>query len=444
MKRSTQTRIIAALFIAFFSVANLNAATYTTMNNGNFNDIINVWSLDGGFTSCGCAPANPTIGNDLVINHNIVLVGNLSINVGSNLTLSSGGSISGPFDLTCWNPGSQIDIMGIVSTKRLIVDLSGIISVTGGIVSCTGLVGIGSGTLNIVNGYVEGAGPQIASAAGVVNLSGSAKLYGVSSNLTNDGTINIDATSCMQSNGNIKNNGTGIINGTGSVNSGGNINNSGTWDVLIKWCALGTGLGLPSPEDCAGSDAICNAITILPIELVSFTVEAVQKNYIQLDWATASESNNSHFILFSSQDGREWKNLGRIEGVGNSTITSRYSFQDFDVRYGATYYKLIQYDFDNESSESDVISVLINGEQEQISVYPNPIKNYNVLTIANLEKSIGQINILNISGQVIATKDVEGYSSIAQVQITDLLPGIYFVKVEQLGAFKTTRLVITE
>ena len=62
-----------SFLIGLFIIGSLNAATYTTMNSGDWNDVVNVWSLDGGLTPCGCTPGGTSSGNDIEVNHPLTL-----------------------------------------------------------------------------------------------------------------------------------------------------------------------------------------------------------------------------------------------------------------------------------------------------------------------------------------------------------------------------------
>jgi len=439
MARTTLNRIITLFIITLFS-CNVNAANYVTINNGNWNDIINVWSTDGGITPCGCSPGTPIGNNNIVINHDVVMTTNLVFDNGS-VTVNAAGTLTGGKNINTWN--NTFDVYGFVSIGKYnqgalansnmhpgaILFASGAFEIVNGIFTMNGAL-VNSGRLGIY-------GP------GTLNLTNSSRYLVVSGNAVNEGMLNIGPLSCMSSNGNWKNNGTGTVAGSGSLNSGGNLQNFGTFSMATAWCAQGAAMGLPTPEDCTTSDGICNAIT-LPVELVNFFAEPVEKDYIEIFWETASENNSSHFIIESSQDGKNWEEVGIVDAAGNSTEANYYSLEDYNVNYGITYYRLIQVDNDSRTFESDIISVLIEGEEVEIGVYPNPIRNNEMLTITNLEESPGQINVLNLSGQIIESQDIDGNAPTAKLLLRNLNPGVYFVNIEQLGNIKTKRLVITE
>ena len=56
----------------------------------------------------------------------------------------------------------------------------------------------------------------------------------------------------------------------------------------------------------------------LPVELLAFTARA-QNGYVQLEWTTATEVNNDHFILERSSNGSAFETIGRVEGQGTTT-----------------------------------------------------------------------------------------------------------------------------
>ena len=65
----------------------------------------------------------------------------------------------------------------------------------------------------------------------------------------------------------------------------------------------------------------------LPVELTYFSAEA-DGNRITLNWQTASETNNSHFLVQRRTDKGDFENVGRKEGFGTSYEAHTYRFQD--------------------------------------------------------------------------------------------------------------------
>jgi hypothetical protein len=68
-------------------------------------------------------------------------------------------------------------------------------------------------------------------------------------------------------------------------------------------------------------------------------------NSNKLIWSTASESNSSHFILESSQDGNIWYPIcDPIKSRQNAITDTTYSFLHNSPQLTVNYYYLVQYD----------------------------------------------------------------------------------------------------
>jgi hypothetical protein len=114
---------------------------------------------------------------------------------------------------------------------------------------------------------------------------------------------------------------------------------------------------------------------VVPVELVSFKAEVVQ-NSIQLNWQTATETNNMGFDIERSMDGTNYEVIGFIKGKGTCTENTDYSYIDQSLpSFGTVYYRLKQFDFDGTTEYSHVIEVeyaALPTEFELSQNYPNP------------------------------------------------------------------------
>ena len=108
--------------------------------------------------------------------------------------------------------------------------------------------------------------------------------------------------------------------------------------------------------------------------------------------------------------------------IKNSTKKIDYEVADPNVKFGKTiYYKISQYDFDNKSNFTEIISV----ESEPILnvFYGNSLINYTLN-----KKGKQQLNIYNLNGQLLYKETVEGSGSIPWDK-----PGFYIIEIPQLG-----------
>jgi len=96
----------------------------------------------------------------------------------------------------------------------------------------------------------------------------------------------------------------------------------------------------------------------LPVELTEFTGTKYSE-YNVLGWQTASEHNNSHFILERTTTGDFTENdvIHITAGAGNSTQLLDYNFVDTDAPAAINYYRLTQVDHDGNFKQYGPISV---------------------------------------------------------------------------------------
>ena len=108
-----------------------------------------------------------------------------------------------------------------------------------------------------------------------------------------------------------------------------------------------------------GSTSTFNPLTgagALPIQLISFNGEK-QKNYNVINWSTASEKNNNYFTVEKTKNGKEFYEVGRINGAGNSNHLNSYTLSDLNVEKVINYYRLVQTDLNGIKEYTKLISI---------------------------------------------------------------------------------------
>jgi len=264
--------------------------------------------------------------------------------------------------------------------------------------------------------------------------------------------VNIDATNCNS-----------IMSTSGILNCGAGIQ----YNVLPKFVNASNGdfrLKSTSPAIDAGDNAPVNnnnimndldgyvriaqtavdlgpyeTSSVLPVELLSFTAR-FQQEHVQLNWATASETNNDFFTIERSKDGRTFEAIEEINGAGFSDVTIGYNTVDKNPFAGLNYYRLKQTDFDGTFTYSEVQVVkVVTGK---ITVYPNPVAESLHISMSDFEEGEATFSIISISGKEITrgiTPINAGVSIIRLDEIHSLQPGSYMVRIytEKNGAFSS-------
>ena len=176
--------------------------------------------------------------------------------------------------------------------------------------------------------------------------------------------------------------------------------------------------------------------TALGVELQAFEGFG-EKDINKLSWETATEIENSHFILESSQDGQVFSRIALIEGEGNSTLVSYYNFNDLTTAQ-QTYYRLTQVDFDGTETKSQII--IVEKSMQELSLYPNPSKNGEIINLSS-NNEIQSYSITSVNGKTLMENSNVNETS-TSIDTINLNKGIYFVRAIIRGKTKTIRFVI--
>lgn len=146
----------------------------------------------------------------------------------------------------------------------------------------------------------------------------------------------------------------------------------------------------------------------LPVDFVYFNA-TVENRDVQLRWATAWEENNDRFEIYRkslSNDGN-WLLAGTIAGSGTSYEMKNYSFTDKNLVTGSYEYKIVQYDFNGNSSADNqlnqIVEIGIPGSFALSQNYPNP---FNPVTKIGFEipvEGLVKITVYDITGRQITT-----------------------------------------
>lgn len=129
----------------------------------------------------------------------------------------------------------------------------------------------------------------------------------------------------------------------------------------------------------------------LPVELIELSGKNIN-GYHEIHWTTGSELNNSHYTLYCSYDGESWNSIGQVDGAGETSAVSTYSYKHRPKRPGVVYYKVVQHDFDGGSKSLGIISLIQEGigvsvEHDRVSV--------------NTKDLIRSISVISTLGRVI-------------------------------------------
>jgi len=200
-----------------------------------------------------------------------------------------------------------------------------------------------------------------------------------------------------------------------------------------------------------------DAPTALPVTLTWFTAQLSVVNnmpYADLNWQTATETNNSYFDVERSVDAISWKKIATIASKalnGNSQAALDYGYTDtLGSLSGTLYYRLNQVNKNGSTVYSTIASIRLgnNNGKEGINIWPNPMVNNTLHTrITVTEDAHITIRIMGVDGRLVYTSEAMAIHAGENNIVTDLEilhSGTYLVQVlsstgKLIGAGKLIR-----
>ncbi len=180
----------------------------------------------------------------------------------------------------------------------------------------------------------------------------------------------------------------------------------------------------------------------LPVELIHFDAQAAANHTADLHWATASETNNSHFVIERSYDGRTFETVGNVTGNGTTSQLIDYNYTDETIAksQNTAYYRLKQVDYDGAYEYSDVRVVRFDrrADRLEIAAYPNPFNNE--VTIRVNAKEPYTIQVTDINGVVVLSVD-HTESRTHRLDVSEYTAGVYIIEVTSTQGTKHLKVI---
>ena len=191
----------------------------------------------------------------------------------------------------------------------------------------------------------------------------------------------------------------------------------------------------------SGSAYIYKSSAALPVELSYFKGTNIAEGSL-LTWQTAIEENNKGFEIERSKDGKNWENIGFVQGNGTTLITQNYTYIDEAPFVGINYYRLKQIDlptgqadYDGAFEYSDIVTVEFRTTNATLAIYPNPVTNE-----LNIIDGQGRAIIYNLLGQPVRELIISNEQLI--INTSDLAKGQYILSIQRkTGEIITKRFI---
>lgn len=170
----------------------------------------------------------------------------------------------------------------------------------------------------------------------------------------------------------------------------------------------------------------------LPITLKSFSAKPLVSSTL-LSFSTATETNNSHFVIERSADARTFSEIGQVRGAGTTQEQHDYTFTDDKPLSGRNYYRLRQVDFDGTESFSPVVSVVF-GKSDRMTFAPSPATDRVRIQLDEALRTDGAWQVYDNTGRQVLSGTWEAESADLNLEVNTLPEGMYTFRLTEGAA----------
>ena len=187
-----------------------------------------------------------------------------------------------------------------------------------------------------------------------------------------------------------------------------------------------------------------NDFNTLPIVLSDFYAQKLT-SAVSLKWQTSSEENVKRFVIERSSDGKNYKSIGQVAAVGNSTTKQSYYYTDNSPLMPATnFYRLLMQDADGNYKYSKILTVKYTGELSlDIQLSPNPTSGMLNIQLPDGLKGTISLQVFDLNGRVIKRQNFasDGNALSTSIDVSGLQSGVYIIKAQSGSNSLTNRFI---
>ncbi len=193
----------------------------------------------------------------------------------------------------------------------------------------------------------------------------------------------------------------------------------------------------PLSEDSGDFTISFSSGNPLPVAFSAFDVSRGEHGIARLKWSTAMEKNSSHFEIEYSLDVQNWKRVGTVQAISESSGEKQYEFLHSGYSPGDNYYRLKAVDFDGTYAYSTIKTFSAKDKKQHLT-FPNPATDYVYLPFSD----ISSVVMKDANGQEIRVPLNRQNRSL---DVRNISAGIYFLRIESdNGLIRNEKIIITK
>lgn len=175
------------------------------------------------------------------------------------------------------------------------------------------------------------------------------------------------------------------------------------------------------------STGICLSPQPVPVRWLHISALPL-KNSVLLVWDVIIEDQCNYFEVNKFISG-DFRPIGEVLCLNDGHSKQTYFFEDKNPLLGPNYYVVHQIDMDGNFQESEVVVTVFTGmsEVENLTIYPNPARNRDIVNLWGIEPGTYEIEIFDVSYSLKWKFTQESNLEQIRVALPSMSDGIYFI-----------------
>jgi Secretion system C-terminal sorting domain len=181
---------------------------------------------------------------------------------------------------------------------------------------------------------------------------------------------------------------------------------------------------------------------LLAAGIKDFAAAKRNQNDVYLSWTTVNELKSNKYEIEISKNNSEFVSIGQVQAnTVNGSTSSKYEYPYHlsQATAGNLYFRVKQINSAGKAVYSPVKLVSFIDSKAGFSIYPNPVRNKVQLQFENAINGDFKVDIVNIAGQVIFSRDMKlKETSVLSIELPETpAPGVYYLRAKDVNSSKT-------
>jgi hypothetical protein len=185
--------------------------------------------------------------------------------------------------------------------------------------------------------------------------------------------------------------------------------------------------------------------TVLPVQLLNFTVKKQAANKAELQWTTSNEINLSHFEIEKSTNNAGFSFCKKVI-ASNGINTNMYAIQDdWGNVSGSINYRIKMVDKDGSFTYSVIRSLSVNEKTGSVKVYPTLVQRGEAIQLIFMQQAQNKVQyrMVDAVGRTMQQGELPIINAIAMVKISNILiSGTYHLQISTGNGFQQSTIVV--